>query len=227
VVYIGLDDTDTSESPGTGYLARLIAADLDGTYHVAGVTRHQLLVDPRVPYTAKNSSAAILLAVDDASLSLLERRVTAIILAHYAASSDPGLAIAAAVPEEVVHFGRRVQREVVSQDTARRLAAAHHVVLVGLGGNHDGVIGALAAVGLVAGGDDGRYVQVGRSRDLQGMVPVAQLLAAGIAEVRTTDNQPVTGGRVLADRLRPARREGRPILYVRQEGDTWLPLKLD
>jgi hypothetical protein len=63
-VFIGLDDTDNLESRGTGWLARDIAAELSADYPVVGVTRHQLLVDPRVPYTSHNSSAAITLDVD-------------------------------------------------------------------------------------------------------------------------------------------------------------------
>ena len=61
MIYIGIDDTDNKTSRGTGHLARLIAADLAQDYRLLGVTRHQLLVDPRIPYPAKNSSAAIAL----------------------------------------------------------------------------------------------------------------------------------------------------------------------
>ena len=84
--YIGLDDTDTLQSRGTGHLARQIAADLAADYHVCGVTRHQLLYDPRVPFTAKNSCAAIALesngngALNPADL--LER-VRALMLADF------------------------------------------------------------------------------------------------------------------------------------------------
>ena len=57
---IGLDDTDNLESRGTGHLARFMATALAQDFQVQGVTRHQLLEDPRVPMTAKNSCAAIL-----------------------------------------------------------------------------------------------------------------------------------------------------------------------
>jgi hypothetical protein len=49
VIYIGLDDTDTLESRGTGRLARQIAGEMHQALAVQGITRHQLLVDPRVP----------------------------------------------------------------------------------------------------------------------------------------------------------------------------------
>jgi tRNA(Ile2) C34 agmatinyltransferase TiaS len=227
VVYIGLDDTDNLESRGTGHLARLIAADLAGDFPIAGVTRHQLLVHPDVPYTAKNSSAAILLVAEEVDIAPLARRVAAIVANHRAPGSDPGLAMASIVPGGVLDFGRRAQREVVDQMTARRLASVNNITLNGLGGSQDGVIGALAAVGLAASGGDGRYVLVGQSRELAGLVPVDQVLSAGIAEVRTQAGQVVLDGVVRADKLRPARRGGRPILFVQEDHDAWQPLKLD
>jgi hypothetical protein len=145
----------------------------------------------------------------------------------YYPGSDPGLCIAHAVPAAVRDFGRLVQRELVCQDDARGLAQACGIPLIGLGGTEGGVIGALAAVGLAASGEDGRYVLVGRSRELTGLQPVSALLAAGIVAVQTTDGEPVTQGLVLADKLRPARRGGRPVAVVEWSGRYWLPLKLD
>jgi len=238
MVFIGLDDTDTLESRGTGYLARQIAAALATDYPLLGVTRHQLLRDPRVPCTRNNSSAAIALDVngrlDPATpleRALLERalleRVQTAMLADYQPGSDPGLCVTSSVPSAITEFGRRAQRQLVTQAEARALAAAHTIPLLGLGGTQDGIIGALAAVGLAASGEDGRYVLVGRSRELSGLQPVSALLAAGIAAVQTLDGQPVTGGPVQTDRLRPARRGGRPVAVVEWNGHFWQPLKLD
>jgi tRNA(Ile2) C34 agmatinyltransferase TiaS len=225
---IGLDDTDTLESRGTGHLARRIAAALADDYPVLGVTRHQLLVDPRVPCTKNNSCAAIALDVDgDLAPDVLLRQVQALMMADYQQGSDPGLCIARAVPAAVIEFGCLVQRELVTQDQARALAADYAIHLLGLGGDESGVIGALAAVGLASSGEDGRYVQVGRSRELSGLQPVGAILAAGIAAVQTYDGHMVTEGLVCADKLRPARRGGRPIAVVEWSSDHWQPLKLD
>jgi tRNA(Ile2) C34 agmatinyltransferase TiaS len=228
MILIGLDDTDTIESRGTGHLARQIAAALSADYHLLGVTRHQLLVDPRVPCTRNNSCAAIALDGDrglDAA-AILER-VRALMLADYQPGSDPGLCVAHDVPAPVTEFGRRAQRQLVIQEEARALAAAHDIPLVGLGGDQDGVIGALAAVGLAATGEDGRYVLVGRSRELSGLQPVSALLAAGIAAVRTIEGEPVADGLVRTDKLRPARRGGRAVAVVEWASGCWQPLKLD
>jgi len=228
MVLIGLDDTDNAESRGTGHLARMIAADLAPAYRVLGVTRHQLLVDPRVPYTRNNSSATIVLDGNETlDVAALADRVRALMLGDLQPGSDPGLCVAGSVPAAVVDFGRRAQRELVTQAEARGLAAAHDITLLGLSGTQDGVIGALAAVGLAVSGEDGRYVLVGRSRELAGMQPVEMLLRAGITAVQTPEGEPVTRGLVAVDKLRPARRGGAPIAVVEWAGDHWLPLKLD
>lgn len=226
--FIGLDDTDNLESRGTGHLARLIAEALAEDYPVSGVTRHQLVVDARVPCTKNNSSAAVLLDVDGhVDHKALLQRVRKLMLNEYQPGSDPGLCVAHQVPEDVIAFGYRAKRQLVTQEEARLLAEAHHIPLLGLGGDESGVIGALAAVGLAASGEDGRYPLVGRSRELTGLQPISALLAAGIAAVQTRDGCPVTRGLVQSDKLRPARRGGRPILVVARDGDRWLPLKLD
>ncbi len=228
MIFIGLDDTDNLESRGTGHLARQIAAALAVDYPVLGVTRHQLLLDPRVPYTKKNSSSAIALDVNGKlDPAVLLGRVRALMLADFQPGSDPGLCVARAVPATITKFGWLAQRQVVTQKEARELAAVHDISLVGLGGDEDGVIGALAAVGLAASGDDGRYVLVGRSRELAGLQPVSALLEAGIAAVQTLDGQTVVEGVVQSNKLRPARRGGRPIAVVEWAGECWLPLKLD
>jgi hypothetical protein len=228
MIFVGLDDTDNAESRGTGQLARMIAADLAAEYRVLGVTRHQLLVDPRVPCTRNNSSASIVLDGNgSADLSTLADRVGELMLGDLQPGSDPGLCVASPVPAAVIEFGRRAQRQLVTQAEARHLARAHEIRLCGLAGTQDGVIGALAAVGLAASGQDGRYVLVGRSRELTGLQPVEALLGAGIAAVQTLEGEPVTSGLVAVDKLRPARRGGQPIAVVEWAGDHWLPLKLD
>jgi hypothetical protein len=61
IYLIGIDDTDNLESRGTGHHARRLGAFLQ-TEAMAGlldVTRHQLFVDPRIPYTSHNSSLCL------------------------------------------------------------------------------------------------------------------------------------------------------------------------
>lgn len=228
MIYIGIDDTDNLNSRGTGRLARNIAAALSSEFTVQGVVRHQLLQDPRVPFTSHNSSATILLEDEGrADTGELFARVREMLLSDFQAGSDPGLCVAREVPPAVTGHGRRAQKTIVTQGEARALAREYGIPLEGLGGTEDGVIGALASVGLTACGEDGRYLLVGGVRDLSGLQPVGAVLAAGVREVRTTDGGIVTDGMILADKIRPARRGGEPVAYVEWRGDRWEPLKLN
>ena len=240
MIFIGIDDTDNHESRGTGQLARAIAGNLPAGYQLLGVTRHQLLVDDRVPYTSHNSSAAI--CIQGADGEDMERRSLAqifalareMMLADFQPGSDPGLCVAdAQMANDLVEWGLLAQKDVVKQSAARQLAQQTGVLLEGLGGSQDGVIGALAAVGLAASGEDGRYILVGQSRTLSGLMPVQVVMAAGIADICTLDGSPVRDGMILADKLRPARRGGKPVQYVQRAviqnttQEYWEPLKLD
>lgn len=228
IYFIGMDDTDNATSRGTGNLARQVAACLSENFEIIGVVRHQLFYDPRVPYTKNNSSATILLTAEEAvDMEAVFRRVKECMLADFQPGSDPGLCVAAEVPEEITSFGLRAKRELVTQEEARQLARKYGILLEGLGGTEGGVIGALASVGLSASGDDGRYVLVGHMRDLSGLQPVEAVLAAGVNRLQTTDGQMVTEGLIQTTKLRPARRGGRPVAYVQWHEDHWQPLKLD
>jgi len=232
MIYIGLDDTDNADSRGTGRLARDIAATLAKRYKVFAVTRHQLLVDPRVPYTSHNSCAALHLAEDGAvDLAALADQVQSLMLADWQDGSDPGLCVARVVEPAMTEFGYRAKRDVVRQADARAVAEQCGCILRGLGGTDDGVIGALAGVGLAVTGNDGRFLLIGRSRELQGVQPVKAILDYGIADVRTMEGRSLDQGLVDTEgKLRPAYREGRAILFVaRHESDPslWKPVKLD
>lgn len=227
MIYIGIDDTDTLYSRGTGRLAREIADGLFPALEVVGITRHQLLQDARVPCTKKNSAACISLIEDDRDLAELVDQISKFMLDDFQLGSDPGLCVAREVPAPVMAYGAGAKRALLSLDDAHRLAGRHHITLRGLGGDHSGVIGALAAVGLAAQGDDGRYIRVGSVRQLQGLLTIDQILEAGVHAVKTLDGSPVIHGLVLAGKLRPARREKQPVLFVDREEDYWVPLKLD
>lgn len=226
IIYVGLDDTDNLESRGTGRLARGIADHLACDFTILGVVRHQLLVDPRVPYTSHNSCAVILIeGPENTLLPALFERVKALMLGDFQPGSDPGLCVTAHVPEEVIEFGKKAQRQVVKQQEARDIAAAHGILLGGLGGTQDGVIGSLAGVGLSATGEDGRYLQVGSIRQLTGLQSIEAVLNAGVTGIQTVDGQPVVDGLILADKLRPARRNGKPVALVNWAEDHWQPIK--
>jgi hypothetical protein len=221
---IGIDDTDMPEEGGTGHVAREIARRLSADLQIVGVSRHQLLVDPRVPCTRRNSCKVVHVvdAIDD--LAATAQAVGEMVLPLCVAGSDPGVCVGRA--ETCDHpFGRRVQAEIVTQDDARRAAREAGAVLVGLGGTRDGIIGAMAGVALAAGGNDGRFVLYGACRDARGRLSVAQLLALGIDGVVTRDGALVADGPVLVPErgLRPQIRGGRALVVVEAaEGGGWV-----
>lgn len=220
MILVGIDDTDVAGSPGTNQLARRLVNDLPAGYRCTQVLRHQLLQDDRVPYTSQNGSASLLVEHEPG------RRATDLlpylrsgIASFFVAGSDPGLAVAHDVPEPVRAFGRQCQAAVVTQAEAQAVASAHGIHLEGLGGTEDGVIGALAAVGLLAGGDDGRLVHRHGwpwPDAMAGHQPVEAIRSRGVDAVLTIDSaQEITTGTVdVGKHLRPAVRSGRVVLFV-------------
>lgn len=232
-LWIGVDDTDAIGARGTGSRARELAYMLQERFSVYGVTRHQLKRDPRIPMTAKNSAAAIHLVLDGRPVDLT--RLANALAVHVqriaAAGSDPGLCVAPRVPPTVVAFGRRAKAEIVTQRDARALAAREGLILHGLGGDQDGVIGALAAVGLAASGNDGRFILFDAVREVQGLQPVARILSAGVTRVQTLAGEPLHAGWIdVGKGLRPAMVDGQPVLYVQacdRENDRWIAIRRD
>ena len=47
MIYLGLDDTDMLDTPGTNKLAMHLAELLADEYETLWIVRHQMLVDPR------------------------------------------------------------------------------------------------------------------------------------------------------------------------------------
>lgn len=220
-IFLGIDDTDTLESRGTGRLARSIAEKLAQAYPVSGVTRHQLYLHDTIPYTSHNSAAVIHI---DAPANGCREDILAtcreMMVADFIEGSDPGICIASRdqVSPGILAFGRMAKETVLTQGAARRVAATDAVHLEGLGGTNDGIIGALAGVGLAATGNDGRFILRGRSRELTGLQDVQALLGGGIDEVRCGDGTPVTKGSVAIRKFpRPALKQGKAVLFVEGE----------
>jgi len=236
LVYVGIDDTDITGSPGTNQLARALLKRPAVQARRAVVLRHQLLFDPRVPYTSKNGSASLILADPAAeSTDVLVAELCAGMREWFVAGSDPGLCVTLRVPAEITAFGRSCQHDVVQQSTARALAARHGIHLEGLGGTEQGVIGALAAVGLAAGGQDGRVVHLQDwtwPDPFAGVRSIAQLEARGVDGIERLDGGAVitTGLVDVGKHLRPAWRGGRVVLLVEPAppggGAIWRAIKV-
>ncbi|HNV39265.1 MAG TPA: ABC transporter substrate-binding protein [Methanoculleus sp.] len=219
-ILLALDDTDNLESRGTGRLARAVADAIAMHYPVWGVTRHQLYVHPSIPYTSHNSCAVIHIVADgaeplDTSLAIAEETM----LGDFVEGSDPGLAGAPLdrVAPALMAFGRDAQQMVLTQERARTLAKNLGIWLKGLGGTEDGVIGAMAGLGLAATYNDGRFLQKGAIRSHTGPTPASTLLGAGIDEIMTLDGRKVTEGTIVLQEGKAAKAcpiNGRAVLFV-------------
>lgn len=234
MIFVGIDDTDTPESEGTNQLARRLAARLPAGFRARVILRHQLLFDPRIPYTSHNGSASLLLEADAGrEPQELVAPLEAEMRAWFKEGSDPGLCIAAQVPAAVREWGVRCQHEIVAQEEARALALESGIQLRGLGGTQGGVIGALAAVGLLAAGEDGRVVHMTGwpwPDELKGLQPLDALRARGITRVIDhATSRALSAGEVdVGKHLRPAWRGGAAVLYVEAtaEEGRWRAVKL-
>jgi len=231
MIYVGLDDTDTLDDPGTNQLARHLVRELSDAFVGQIIVRHQLLEDPRVPCTRKNGCASMLFEprAEGKSARGIEQLIAAmrsIIIPWCPPGSDPGLCVMDRVPSAVVEWGQRSKRELVTQHEARQIAAEHGIYLEGLGGTEDGVIGALAAVGLLATRNDGRVVYLGSGGEdlyeITGRLSVESIHARGIAAIYDVESGArVTDGIVeVGKRLRPNYREGRVVLYAARRAES-------
>ena len=223
-VLVGIDDTDNLDSRGTGRLARLLAQTLDelGLVSALAVTRHQLLVDDRIPFTSHNSSACIALRGERPDVDAVVATAAAFLRERSADGSDPGLAVVESARardalDRLRAFGERAKREVLDQYVARALARASGVRLSAHGGDGGGIIGALAAIGLHDGGEDGRFLWMPRMRDLGGDTTYAELRdAVPIDAALDPDGREPAADDVieLGDWVRPVLRGGRAVLLL-------------
>jgi len=161
-ILVCIDDTDNLESIGTGRLSQIMADSIEkfswGT--CSAVSRHQLFVHDDIPYTSHNSSMCF--SIDfNSSFDRLKDFGAGFLETKSAPGSDPGFCLAnldnGIDKGELMDFGYRAKQEVLSKQDAYNLAKQAGVYLSEHGGTGDGVVGALAGIGLRLSGNDGRF----------------------------------------------------------------------
>ena len=228
---VAIDDTDAGESIGTGAFSRELMIRLERLLPVKslGITRHQYLIHPDIPYTTHNSASCLGIK-GNVSREDLAVAATDLILFLEHPGADPGLCVAR--PDEVrgavAAFGRRAQVEVLTKAEAVALGLAAGVHLTELGGDGMGVVGALSATGLRASGEDGRYISLRGIRELDGVQTVATIVdQTGIDAVLEDGLEQLPGDVDIDTRgwLRPDLRGNRVVLTVRREGGRLVPAR--
>lgn len=192
-VLVSIDDTDDLDSRGTGEVAGILATGIEthGWGTCAPVTRHQLLLDPRIPYTSHNSSMCFTAEIPEGVLDDVIDYCCAQLRALSVPESDPGLCVAVTerlrAPQELIAFGRKAKKHILSKIEAYALAESLSVHLSEQGGTGQGVIGALAGAGLRLSGNDGRFSGKIRLVSSQGRVRVRDIRKVGIELVTTLE----------------------------------------
>jgi len=158
-----IDDTDMPGTKGTGWLVQELCKELvdeNRTQKCSPISRHQLYVHEDIPYTSHNSSMCfeMILKADMKSAvsymaQFLENRSQT--------GSDPGLCVAGITPaldwNRLIEYGKFAKNNISSKQEAYDLAADAGIHLSEHGGTGQGVVGAVAGLGLRLSGDDGRY----------------------------------------------------------------------
>lgn len=162
-IYISIDDTDNHDTIGSGQLAeKLIGELVSGGYasNCSTVSRHQLYFHDDIPYTSHNSSMCFSAVTADSVFEELTGFCQTFLENHSAEGSDPGLCVAPDSPllkrDALITFGLRAKQEILTKSQAYLLADQTDIHLSEHGGTGDGVVGALAGIGLRLHGSDGR-----------------------------------------------------------------------
>jgi tRNA(Ile2) C34 agmatinyltransferase TiaS len=223
-VYLGFDDTDVAGADcGTGKLARWFEKKLPHGVYMWGAVRQQLPIIEGIPYTSKNSSACLIIDMDEPDrLNEIIDLAAAHIREHFIEGSDPGLCVVpegSRAVEDLKAFGRMACNRIVSQKEAMRTVNGEH--LSGHGGTDDGIIGAAAGVGLTLSGWSGRFIEFNDLRRFGTETTVGELEAHGVQVLSIDRNALVPGINDLVDTrnwLRPRLWAFKPVLPVRTVG---------
>jgi hypothetical protein len=225
---IAIDDTDNKESIGTGRLARMLAQDLtdSGLIKQKGITRHQFLVHPDIPYTSHNSCACIEADAETANTDKIFDFSKNFILAHFNEGANPGLCVLdrERVPKELVRLGRRAQTEVIAIEDARKLADQLGITVWWHGDTGQGVIGAMGGIGLRSTGNDGKFIGMEGIREMEGTVTVGEICRkTSIMRVITPTGEVLGENETVntMNWIRPLLKDGNIVLPVLKEEDEW------
>jgi hypothetical protein len=159
-----IDDTDMPGTKGTGWLAQELcdAIKTNGlARETMAISRHQLYVHEDIPYTSHNSAMCFEMDISNGAIQPVIDFMGQFLETRSQKGSDPGLCVArlnnGVDTKSLMDFGADAKRRISSKEEAYSLAGRAGVHLSEHGGTGQGVIGAVAGVGLRLSGNDGRY----------------------------------------------------------------------
>lgn len=222
---IGLDDTDNSASSSTGDLAIRLGKRLEelGIVRLESVTRHQLIRSPQVRCTTDNGAICLSLEADVNRRSELEMACRSFILREYTRGADAGFALASwnQITAEVFTWAKLAKTRLLTRQDALQIARSAKIAIAGIVGSGNGVIGALAAVGLRFRGEDGRFLWLPNLAAMNGVHSYTELMDEipfdSIENLKGKSPRPEEKIFLAEGGVTPVLREGRCVLLVEQE----------
>lgn len=218
---IGLDDTDNGTSEDTGRLAERMGVGLEEgrLCRLVSITCHQLLQDPSIAYTSANQGVCLLVDADHDARRDLELACRKFLLRECAPGSNAGFCLSpwAGVSPAVLAWGEQAKTALLARQEAISLARESGFAIAGFTGSGLGVIGALAAVGLYFGGNDGRFLWLPGLRNLSGIHTFIDLLnTCRIGRVENMrGRRPLPNDRInIGEGAYPILRDGKSLLLV-------------
>ena len=230
-VYIAIDDTDeVGYYTSTGEICEDIREHIDKNYsRTTPITRHQLLLDDRIPYTSHNSSMCFTCELDLETFEQVKNFILSYVADKCAHSSSPGVCMGferdICDRDAFIAYGLDAKKIVLTKESAYKTATAQKFFLKEIKNKGNGIIGALAGVALRAYGNDGRIkgkIKLGKKT-----IAVSELLETGLfEEVRLKDgkiadkNHPI----VIDEYLKGVYIDYKSVLLVEEYGGFYIPL---
>ena len=232
-IYVGIDNTSNNESVGTAKFARRVANKISDKYPVYAVSRHQFYVHPKIKYSTHNFGAVIHLDCDEEKcVNDVFLIIKGIMEDEFNTESNPGLAVAHEkhISPAVINYGQDAKKSILTQKRAEDLAIHSNIKLEGFGKTKNGIIGAIASIGLAATKNDGRFLQIGNIRTIKEPQPVKNFIKAGIEKIFTLDGRRIKNGTIFNDNNKPVKPSpinGEVILFVIEENGRYKAVNKD
>ena len=224
-----IDDTDMPGTKGTGWLVQDMCEQMEGIIsNCSPISRHQLFVHEDVPYTSHNSSMCFEMNLVGNNLSSAIDTMVSFIKERAMLGSDPGLCVARKADvltnRALLEFGEAAKVSVLNKDLAYNLADKIGVHLSEHGGTGDGIIGAIAGVGLRLTGNDGRYrgwYHLGNPGTTLGVdtlceYPFIEQIVTESGDALPHDMSVAIG----SEKIKTVRQGGRQVVVVKEISDT-------
>lgn len=219
---LGIDDTDSHISQDTAALSLSLGRQLESLSlaRLINISCHQLLKHPSIPHTNENIASCLLLDAESVRLREIDLVCRQTLLRESAPGSNAGYALAAwnQFDPDVVVWGKTCKLTSLNRLDGMALARRCEIAVAGILGNGNGVIGALAAIGLRFEGNDGWIHWMPGLDSVRGVftaMELTQRLAIDGIETERQKRPAITDRILVNDQVKPILADGRIILPVK------------